>query len=73
MIENADFFVHVIDFPKGVNRSGFVLLNDDGTYSVYINARASEAQKRKAMRHEYAHMARDDMHGSKDIRAIENI
>lgn len=73
MIENVDYFVRVIDFPKGVNRIGFVLLNEDGTYSVYINARASEAQKRKAMWHEINHMARDDMHGSKDIRTIEKM
>ncbi len=73
MIENVDYFVRVVDFPKGVNRIGFALLNDDGTYSVYINARASEAQKRKAMRHEYNHMANDDMYGNKDIRKIENL
>ena len=73
MIEDVDYFVRVVDFPKGVNRIGFVLLNDDGTYSVYINAKASEAQKRKAMRHEYAHMACDDMHGDKDIRNIEKV
>ena len=73
MIENADFFVRVVEFPKGVNRVGIVLLNEDGTYSVYLNSRASEAQKRKAMRHEYAHMANDDMYGDKDIRQIERI
>jgi Zn-dependent peptidase ImmA (M78 family) len=73
LIENVDYFVRLINFPKGVNRIGFVLLNEDGTYSVYINARASEAQKRKAMRHEYAHMANDDLYGDKDIRTIENI
>lgn len=73
MIENVDYFVRLINFPRGVNRIGFVLLNEDGTYSVYINARASEAQKKKAMRHEYAHMANDDLYGDKDIRTIENI
>ena len=73
MIENADYFVRIINFPKSVNRVGFVLLNEDGTYSIYINARASDAQKRKAMRHEYAHMANDDMFGDKDIRQIERI
>ena len=65
--------MRVIDFPKGVNRVGFVLLNSDGTYSVYINAKASEAQKKKAMRHEYAHMANDDLYGCKDITTIENV
>jgi hypothetical protein len=71
VIENADYFVRVIQFPKGVNRVGIVLLNEDGTYSVYLNSRASEAQKRKAMRHEMRHMANDDMFGDKDILQIE--
>ena len=73
MIEGADYFVRVINFPKGVNRVGFVLLNSDGTYSVYINSRASAYAQKKAMRHEYCHMENDDMYGDKDIRKIENI
>lgn len=73
MIEGRDFFVRVVDFPKGVNRVGFVLLNSDGTYSVYINSRASKNAQRKAMRHEYNHMASDDMYGDRDIRQIEKL
>ena len=73
MIEGADYFVRVIDFPKGINRAGFVLLNSDGTYSVYLNARASAYAQKKAMRHEYRHMADDDMYGDKDIRSIEKV
>lgn len=73
MIEGRDFFVRVVDFPKGVNRVGFVLLNSDGTYSVYINSRASKHAQRKAMRHEFNHMANDDMYGDRDIRQIEKI
>ena len=73
MIEGADYFVRVIDFPKDVNRVGFVLLNSDGTYSVYLNARASAYAQKKAMRHEYRHMANDDLYGDKDIRTIENV
>lgn len=73
MIEGIDFFVRLVDFPIGCACNGMVLLNDDGTYSVYINSRASEAQKRKAMRHEYAHMANDDLYGDKDIRDVESL
>ena len=73
MIEGADYFVRVIDFPKGVNRVGFVLLNSDGTYSVYLNARASVHAQKKAMRHEYNHMANDDMYGDKSILSIEKM
>ena len=71
MIEGADYFVRLVDFPLGVGSNGMVLLNDDGTYSVYLNARASADIQKKAMRHEYDHMANDDMYGDKDIRSIE--
>ena len=71
MIEGADYFVRVIDFPDGVVSCGMLLLNDDGTYSVYLDARSSVDKQKKAMRHEYAHMAHDDIYGDKDIRSIE--
>ena len=70
-MENADYFVRVVDFPVGVQSNGMVLLNDDGTYSVYINARASASAQKKAMRHEKSHIAKDDMHGDKDIKDCE--
>lgn len=73
MIEGCDFFVRLVDFPKAVKGNGLIVLNEDGTYSIYINARASEAQKKIAMRHEYNHMANDDLYGDKDIRDIERI
>ena len=73
LIEGADYFVYEIPFPADVRINGMVGLNPDGTYSVYINARASDAQKKKAMRHEYAHMTNDDLYGDKDIRDIERI
>ena len=73
MIEGADYFVRLVDFPLGVGTNGMVLLNDDGTYSVYLNARASADIQKKAMRHEYDHMANDDMYGDKDIRSIEGV
>ena len=73
MIEGADYFVRLVDFPLGVGSNGMLLLNDDGTYSVYLNARASADKQKKAMRHEYNHMANDDMYGDKDIRNIEGV
>lgn len=72
LIEGVDYFVRFVDFPN-CKCNGALMLNPDGTYSVYINARASEAQKRKAMRHEYDHMANDDLYGDKDIREVENL
>lgn len=72
MIEDADYFVYLVDFPT-CKCNGALALNDDGTYSVYINAKASDEQKKKAMRHEYDHMANDDMYGDQDILNIEKV
>lgn len=71
LIENADYFVRVVDFPVGAGSNGMVMLNPDGTYSVYINARAGLYAQKKAMRHEFCHMAGDDMYGERDIRSVE--
>lgn len=40
MLENADYFVHLVDFPV-CSSGGIVLLNDDGTYTVLLNSRLS--------------------------------
>ena len=72
LIEGVDYFVRLVDFPN-CKCNGAVALNDDGTYSVYINAKASDEQKKRAMRHEYNHMANDDFYGDKDIRSIEKV
>ena len=71
MIENADYFVRLVPFPSAANCNGMVLLNDDGTYSVYLNSKASHSAIKKAMRHEYSHMANDDLYNDKDIGSIE--
>lgn len=73
-IENADYFVHLIPFPQdcgGVN--GMVMPNEDGTYSIYINALASREQQRRAWRHELRHIRNNDFYNGKGIREIEDI
>lgn len=72
MSEGVDYFVRVVDFPAGAGSNGMLLLNDDNTYSVYINARASREAQKKAMRHEFDHMARGDLFGDKDIAECED-
>jgi hypothetical protein len=73
MIEGIDFFVYLVSFPLNVKGNGLLALNDDGTYSVYINSKASVEAQKKAMRHEYRHMADDDMFGDKSITSIEKV
>lgn len=73
LIEGVDYFVRVVPFPVGAGTNGMLALNDDGTYSVYINSRASAEAQKIAMRHEYDHMTKDDMYGDKDITDIEGL
>ena len=73
LIEGADYFVRFVDFPDNANCGGMVLLNEDGTFSVYLDPRRSTEKIKKTMRHEYNHMANDDLFGGKDIRTIEKV
>ena len=74
MTEYPDVIVRVIDFPIGVGRcDGLVMPNDDATYSIYVNARTSYDQQRRAYRHELNHVIRDDFYNERDIKEVEDI
>ena len=73
LIEGADYFVRLVPFPENAKIHACTLLNDDGTYSVYLDSKTPSERKKRAMRHELNHMANDDMHGEKDIRSIEQV
>lgn len=69
-----DYFVRVLPFPPGIGGvNGIVTPNDDGTYSVYINARASYHQQRAALEHELRHIRNNDFYNKKKICEIEDI
>lgn len=72
MIEGADFFIRLIPFPAGANCNGMLMPNPDGTWSVYINARAGRKAQRKAALHELAHIERGDLDGEKRIEDVED-
>lgn len=69
--EDFDYFVHVL--PFGVPIPAFVRLNTDGTYSLYLNSEYDFEHWVDSYEHELWHMIRDDLHGEKDIRDIEDI
>ena len=70
LIEGCDYFVHIVDFPV-CSCGGSVTPNDDGTYSVYINARLSHAQNRDSMAHEYKHMEHEDFSRDLPVETLE--
>lgn len=61
MIEGIDYFVHLVDFPC-CSCGGAVMLNDDCTYTILINSRLSEGQKRDAITHELRHIEHNDFY-----------
>lgn len=70
-LDGADFFVRIVDLPVGVG--GCVAPNDDGTFSVYINARSSCRKQRESYKHELRHIERDDFYNGLPIEQIEDL
>lgn len=64
-----DYFVRLIDLPPSIG--GMVTPNDDGTFSIYINARLDCIQQQKAFEHEVDHIKNDDFYNGKSIEEIE--
>lgn len=71
IVENADYFVRVVDLPPSIG--GMVTPNDDGTFSVYINARKSCEKQKKSLAHEVKHITNEDFYGGKSVEEIEGL
>ncbi len=71
LIENADYFVRLVDMPGSVG--GACNPNDDGTFNIYLNARHATDRDRlvEDYIHEFEHLENDDLYGDKEIALIE--
>ena len=65
-----DCTVRLIDMPVSVG--GRISECPDGHIDIYINARHSEAGRRRDLEHELGHWRNDDLHNDLDIRAVES-
>lgn len=65
-----DCTVRLIDMPVSVG--GRISECPDGHIDIYINARHSEAGRRRDLAHELEHWRNDDLHNDLDIRAVES-
>ena len=68
-IPECDFIVRTIILPPGVG--GFVTPNDDGTFSIYINANNPEEKQLRSYRHELHHILNDDFYNDLPIEIVE--
>ena len=64
-----DYFVRVIELPHAVR--GVTVPNDDGTFSVYINAAYDTETQRSTLEHELTHLARDHFYNTAPIGVQE--
>lgn len=71
VLEGADYFVRVVDMPPSIG--GACTPNDDGTFSVYINARNSSLKQKKSLAHEVKHITDEDFYSGKSIEEIEGL
>lgn len=53
-----NFFIYLIDLPYSVG--GYTRLNEDGTYTILLNARHSIEEQRKSYIHELSHIEGND-------------
>ena len=72
MIEGVDYYIRVVPFPSW-SVGGMVMPNDDGTFSVYLNARLSLERQRQALKHELEHISNGDFYNDRPIESIEKI
>ena len=70
ILENADYFVKLVDFTV-CSCGGVILLNEDGTYTILLNSRLSHEQNADSLIHELNHIKNGDFYRSANITQIE--
>lgn len=70
LIEGADYFVRVVDFPV-CTCGGAVTPNEDGTFTVLLNARLSHSQQMRSIKHERSHIEHDDFYRPVPVEQAE--
>lgn len=66
-----NIIVRLKDLPCGIN--GVTILDEDGNYNIYINARLSYYGQREAYWHELKHIQRDDFYNNLPIQEVETL
>lgn len=64
-----EMIVRLVDLPCGI--VAFTLLDEDGFYNIYINARCSKDMQNKGYEHELEHIKRNDWYNSMLVSDIE--
>lgn len=68
---NDDFNIYFLDMPCKIGAT--IILENDATYTIYLNSRLSFERQKKALLHEIRHIANDDLYSSLSARLVEKI
>lgn len=68
-MSERDYTVRLVDLPDAV--PALVARDETGFYNIYLNARASREQQKKALRHELAHIAGRHFEDDRPTAVIE--
>lgn len=68
-MSSEEYCVRVMDLPCGVR--ALVSFDAEGFPNIYVNARMSREEQRKAIDHEMRHIRRNDAYSDEGIRAVE--
>lgn len=66
-----EYEIRLIDLPCSIK--AMVSMGDDGFYNIYVNSKLSQEEQYRAATHELKHIAFDDFHNDRDIRAVEGL
>ena len=69
-IENCDYFIRYMKLPPKV--WAFIMPNDDGTFSIYLDPRRSREQQIEDYLHELKHILDDDFYNGLPIYICED-
>ena len=71
LIEGTDYFIRYRIMLPGIH--AFVMPNNDGTFSVYLDPRRDFYHRQKDLQHELDHILNNDFYSELPIQEIEKL
>ena len=71
LIEGIDYYIYKLNFDNRANPA-IVVVNDDGTFSIYLNTLCTLDEQLEAIDHEFRHLVLDHFYEETNIEQIEN-
>lgn len=69
--QDEDVYVQLFDFGRNTCVSEAVVLNDDGSYTIFVSSRLSTERQRQVIEHALGHIAHGDFR-KHDVQQIES-